>query len=151
MVEILFPTMAKIVLKKDELGFLNNFISKGKRDVRELNRARALMYANEGKTEEEIKEILGICRATVSNIKRRYRDGGLEKAIYDEPRPGQPKKYDMNDEAEIIALACTEPPKGNERWTGRLLTKTLKKKKGFETVNRESIRLILKKTTQNHG
>lgn len=143
--------MEKIKLNNQELEFLKEFVSKGERKARQISRARILIYTNEGMTEEDISITLNICRATVSNIKKRYRMGGLEKALYDDPRPGQPKKYDMNDEAEIIALACTKPPVGYDRWTVRLLTKTMKKRKGLEDINRESIRLILKKTRQNHG
>jgi transposase len=143
--------MIKISLKDEELDFLKEFVSKGDRKARQINRARILIFTNEGLTEEEIRITLNICRATVSNIKKRYREEGLEKALYDDPRPGQPKKYDMNNEAEIIALTCTKPPVGHDRWTVRLLTKTLKKREGLEKINRESIRLILKKTRQNHG
>ena len=55
-------------------------------------RARILLLVNEGRTEIEIKDILGISRATVSNIKKRYREEGLQSALADKERPGQPKK-----------------------------------------------------------
>jgi transposase len=99
----------------------------------------------------EIKDVLGISRATVSNVKKRYRKGGLGPALKEKPRPGQPKKYTVKEEAEIIATACTSPPKGRKRWTIRLLVDELKKKKGFETINRESVRLILKKRKLSLG
>ena len=76
---------------------------------------------------------------------------GIEFALKDKPRPGQPKKYTEKHEAEIIALACMKAPEGFERWSLELMTSELKKKKGFETINRESIRLVLKKAKQNHG
>jgi putative transposase len=143
--------MEKIKLTNQELKYLKEFVSKGERKARQINRARILIFTNEGMTEEDISNTLHICRATVSNIKKKYRKGGLENALYDDPRSGQPKKYDLIDEAEIIALACTDPPVGHDRWTVRLLTTTMKKRKGLEDINRESVRLILKKTTQNHG
>jgi putative transposase len=143
--------MKRIKLSNQELEYLKEFVSKGERNAREITRARILLHISEGMTEEDTSNTLNICRSTVSNIKKRYRMGGLEKALYDDPRPGQPKKYDINDEAEIIALACTDPPIGHDKWTVRLLTKTLKKRNGLEDINRESVRLILKKTTQNHG
>jgi hypothetical protein len=46
---------------------------------------------------------------------------------------------------------CSDPPKGRKNWSIRLVSETLRKKDGFENINRESIRLILKKTKQNHG
>jgi transposase len=110
-----------------------------------------LLQINREKTEMEIKEILGISRATVSNIKKRYRNEGLQNSLIDKPRTGQPKKYSERHEPEIIAQACTKPPDGRKRWSLTLLTEEMRKKPGFKTINRESIRLILKKPRQNLG
>ena len=63
----------------------------------------------------------------------------------------QPKKYDEKKRVEIVAFACTKAPEGRKRWTVRLLAEELSKQKGFETVNRETIRLVLKKTKLNLG
>jgi len=99
----------------------------------------------------EIKELLGISRATVSNIKYRYRKEGLQNSLTDKPRHGQPKKYSEKHEMKIIAQACIKPPDGRKRWSLTLLTEEMRKKQGFETINRESVRLILKKAKQNLG
>jgi putative transposase len=106
---------------------------------------------HDGMTEMDIKGTLGICRATVSNIKRRYREDGLQCALSEKPRSGQPKKYTEAQEAEIIALACTSPPKGRVRWTIRLLAEKLNEREGFETINRETVRLVLKKAKLDLG
>lgn len=143
--------MKRIKLNDEEAEFLKSFVRKGHKSARELTRARILLLVNEGRTETEIKDVLGICRATVSNVKKRYREGGLDSALKEKPRPGQPRKYSDKEEAEIIATACTSPPKGRKRWTVRLLTDELKKKKGFKTINRESVRLILKKRELSLG
>ena len=143
--------MGRIKLSDEEIEYLKAFVKKGRKSARELTRARILLLVNGGRTEMEIKDILGISRATVSNIKKRYREEGLQSALTDKPRPGQPKKYTNRHEVEIIALACTKSPDGRKRWSLTLLTEELKKKKGFETINRETIRLILKKAKQNHG
>ena len=110
-----------------------------------------MLLINQGKTEMEIKEILGISRATVSNIKNRYRNEGLKDTLIEKPRPGQPKKYDERHEPLIIAQACVKPPEGRKRWTLKLLTEEMRKKEGFETITHESIRLILKKAELNLG
>ena len=143
--------MEKIKLPDEDVNYLNAFVKKGKKSARELTRAHILLLVNKGRTENEIKAILGISRATVSNVKKRFREEGLQSALTEKSRPGQPKKYTERQEAEIIAQACTESPVGNKRWTLTLLTEEMKKKKGFETINRESIRLILKKAKLNLG
>ena len=143
--------MEKIKLTENEVEYLNNFVKKGRKSARELTRAHVLLLVNDGKTEIEIKDMLRISRATVSNIKKRYRKEGLQNALAEKPRSGQPKKYVEMHEAEIIAQACTESPGGRKRWTLELLTEEIRKKDGFETINKESIRLILKKAKLNLG
>ncbi len=143
--------MDKINLKEKEVEYLHDFLKKGRKSARELTRAHILLFTHEGKTEMEIKDTLRISRATVSNTKRRYREEGLQNALTEKPRSGQPKKYTNKQEAEIIAMACTDPPKGRKRWTIRLLTERMKRRKGFKTINRETIRLTLKKAKLSLG
>jgi putative transposase len=143
--------MGRIKLTEKEVEYLSAFVKKGRKSARELTRAHVLLLVSGGRTETEIKDTLGISRATVSNIKKRYREEGLQSALTDKPRPGQPKKYTERHNAEIIAQACTKSPDGSKRWSLTLLTEEMRKKEGFETINRESIRLILKKAKQNLG
>ena len=137
--------MVNINLKKNELKFLTKFIRKGQKNARSLTRARILLLANQGKGDTEIAEILGVGRFTALRIRKRYLEEGLQSALVDKPRTGQPEKYSEKHKAEIIAQACTQPPEGRKRWSLALLCEELRKKEGFETINRESIRLILNK------
>ena len=66
-------------------------------------------------------------RSTIWRIKHNYNVRGLDHALNDRDRPGAPIKYDEKVEAEIIALACSECPKGKLRWTIELLTHNAKK------------------------
>jgi transposase len=143
--------MGRIKLTEKEVEYLSVFVKKGRKSARELTRAHVLLLVNKGRTEMEIKDTMGISRATVSNIKKRYREKGLQSALKEKPRSGQPPKYTKRHEAEIIAQACTKSPDGSKRWSLTLLTEELRKKEGFETINRESIRLILKKAKRNRG
>lgn len=137
--------MLNIELKADEVTFLTNFLKKGKKNARSLTRARILLLANQGKGNTEIAKILGISRSTALSIRKRYLKEGLQSALLDKPRPGQPEKYNEKHVAEIIAQACTKPPEGRNRWSLALLREELRKKEGLETINKETIRLILKK------
>ncbi|MDN5310598.1 MAG: hypothetical protein PWP14_1992 [Methanolobus sp.] len=143
--------MVKITLGEKEVQNLKEFVKKGQKDAREITRARILLLANKGKTDTEIVELLDVGRNTVGRIKKRCLEGGLQSALEDKPRTGQPVKYSEKHAAEIIAQACTTPPDGRKKWTLVLLTEEMKKKEGFETINKESIRLILKKAKLNLG
>lgn len=144
-------TSSRVQLKENEIKLLKEQIKKGERKAREVYRANILLLANKCEKDKKIAETLSIHRHTVWRIKKRYKEEGIESALKDKPRSGQPKKYKIKQEAEIAAVACTDPPGGRKRWTLELLQEELRKKEGFETINRESIRLILKKTTQSHG
>ncbi len=124
---------------------LKSVVGKGKKAVREVTRAQILLLAHSGKKNDEIAETLHINRDTVFRVKKRFIEGGLNKAIHDAPRPGQPSKYSEKAKAEVIALACSSPPEGRKRWTVRLIAEELKKRPGLEGINREVVRVILKK------
>jgi len=126
---------------------LKDLIKKSK----EEKRALVLLLIDYGIKNVEIVELLDISPNTVTNIKNNYINGGIEFAIGDKPRSGQPKKYDIEKETEIVALACTDPPEGNKNWTTRLLAEILREQEGFETINRESVRIILKKNQVHLG
>ncbi len=146
-----YVSMEKIKLTEKEVEYLIDFVKRGRKSARELTRARIMLLIHDGKTEMEIKETLHIARATVSNTKKRYREEGLQNALAEKPRSGQPRKYSNKQEAEIIAMACTDPPKGRKRWTLRLLTERMKRRKDFKTIHKETIRLVLKKAKHDLG
>ena len=138
--------MLKFKFEVYDVSFLMDFVRKGHKSARELTRARILLLANEQKRGIDIAKTLGVCRNTVLTIKKRYAEEGLQSALKDKPRPGQPRKYSEKQVAEVIALACTPCPDGRKRWTLTLLRDELRKKEGFETIGKESIRLILKES-----
>ena len=143
--------MIEFKLKPNERKYLQRFIKHGTKKARAIARANALLLMDEGYSQEEISQMTRLHRQSIWRIKKRYLEEDLFSALEEKPRSGQPKKYTVDQEAEIIALACTEPPKGRKRWTIRLLTEELNKKKNFQTINRESVRLILKKAKLNLG
>ena len=137
--------MEKLKLEDDDVKYLQDFVNKGKKNAREITRARILLLANQQKGDTEIAKTLCVSRSTAWRIRNKYLEEGLKIALFDKPRPGQPIKYTERHAAEIIAQVCTKPPAGRRKWTLILLAEEMKKKEGFETINKESIRLILKK------
>ena len=128
-------------LPENDKKALKKFVKKSK----EVLRANILLLLDKDFKNVEIAEILDIDPNTVRNIEKRYLEGGYGYALYDKPRSGQPKKYGIEEETVIAALACTDPPEGHKRWTIRLLAETLRDEKGFESITHQSVRIILKK------
>ncbi len=118
---------------------------------RKLYRINILLLSNSKKQDKDIADFLGVGRTTVWRTKEKYLNKGIEFALSEQPRSGQPRKYNQHYETVLVALACSKAPEGRSRWTLRLLSKVMKKQEGLKTINRESIRLMLKKTNVSLG
>ena len=141
----------QIRLATTDRRFLEDFRTKGQHSARELTRAHILLALEAQLPTAQIQQVLGVSRMVVWRTQSAYREKGLDYALYDASRPGQPTKYSTDQQAEVVALACSEPPAGAVRWTIRSLTIAARHRPKLEGVNRESIRQILKKTSVNLG
>ncbi len=144
-------TKSEIKLKTHEIKFIHKYKKAGGHSLREYNRANILLLLHKGKMETDIADFLDIERTTIWRTKQKYLDDGVKKALEEKERSGQPIKYNTPQKTEIIATACSKAPEGRSRWTLQLLTDTLKEQKGLTTINKETIRLILKKTNVSLG
>ena len=135
----------RIALEKEEAHTLETIISKGRSPARVITRARVLLLANVNgpkKTNKAISEILMLAKTTPKDIRKRYCERGLDGALYDAPRPGQPKKWSGKEKAEITAIACTEPKDGPSRWTLDLLKEEVEEKLK-KTIGRTTLHKVL--------
>lgn len=110
-----------IQLSKTEQAPLHAIIRRGKHNVRVVNRAHILLHSHRKESKDTIAKRLGISRSTVQRIRDKYNEGGIDRALYDAPRSGQPPKITDAGEAHLVALATSSPPEGAERWTLELL------------------------------
>ena len=141
----------KIRLKNKDKIYLEKFVKTGQRSAKEIERGYVLLALHDGKQHQDIMDFYRVGRTSIWRLKNKFDEQGLEKALKDEPRSGQPIKYKDKEESEIVALACTESPEGRARWTLNLLQEKLQKIKGMNTINRETIRLTLKKRNVSLG
>ena len=137
----------EVCLNEEQRTFLKNLTKKGKESARKINRAKVLLLSDEGKKDREIMETLRISDGTIERVRKRFVLEGLNVAINEKPRPGQPKKLDGRGEAILIATACSNPPEGRVDWSIRLLADKLVEL----NVKRETIRTTLKKMKLNRG
>jgi transposase len=111
----------RVELSQAERGELTAMLSKGKRAARKLKRARILLPADAGRSDEEIARAVAVGGSTVHRTKRRFVEGNLERALSEDPRPGAERKLAGKEEASLVATACAKPPEGRARWTLELL------------------------------
>lgn len=140
-----------VQLSTQEREQLQGIIRSGKNKARKITRCRILLLADEskGKTDQEIADALNVCLATIFGIRRRYSQEGLESAINERPRTGQPPKFKGKAAAKITAIACSKPPAGQAKWTLRLLADRAVELKIVDSISHQSVSNILKKTSSN--
>ncbi len=145
-----------VELSKDERERLHKFISAGTAPARMLNRARILLKADVGEhaggqalIDLEIAEMLDTSTATVQRVRERFCRQGFDAALERSmPDRVYKRSFDGRAEARLIALACSEPPEGRDRWSLRLLAdKAVELGVVEEVVSHETIRKTLKKTS----
>ena len=134
-------------LTEEERTSLLDLIKSGEHSARKLNRARILLLANEGETDEKIAQVLYTSVPTVQRTRQRFVEGNLERALNERPRLGSLllKKLNEKGEAVLETLARSEPPEGRKRWTLQLLADRLVILKVVGSISRETVRLELKK------
>jgi transposase len=140
-----------VKLTAQERKKLLAIVSKGQNKASVIRRAHILLKSDEGKTDQEIVEMLYSSEDTISRTRQRFYEEGLEAALEDKPHPDTESKLDDGQEAYLVALACSAPPSGRRRWTLELLAKELIKEGIVEGISAETVRLMLKKTNSSLG
>jgi len=138
-------------LTKKDRETLEEFRAKGSHMARQTNRAHILIALERKVPESQIMAVLGLGRTAIWRTRAAYLQGGLGFALHDVPRPGKPKQYQTDDEAQVAALACSAPPEGATRWTVALLTEAARNHPNMAGISRESVRRFLKKTALSPG
>jgi transposase len=126
---------------------LLTLLHRGKANARTLTRARILLKADEGWTDEAIVAALDTSLSTVERVRRRFAAGGLPKVLRDKPQPGRPRALSSHQSAHLIAIACSPVPDGHDHWTVRLLADKAVELGFVEGISPETIRQVLKKTS----
>lgn len=138
-------------LNKRDRRIVDEFRAKGLHRAREFNRAHILAALDRRLPEQQIMEVLNVGRTALWRTRTAYLKGGVDFALHDEARPGKPKTYQADAEAQVTALACSAAPPGAQRWTVVLLTEAARRHPQMKKISRETIRRILKKTSSSPG
>jgi transposase len=144
-----------VLLTDEQRTHLDKMIRSGSRCARQLARARILLLADqssgEHRTDRQIAEAVRVCPLTVSRVRHRFLEEGLDVALTEKPRPGHPPKITGEVEAQLITLACSDPPEGQARWTLRLLADRLVELECVSSLSHVAVGNALKKTNSSLG
>ena len=130
-------------LPKRHRDKMDAVLSGGIQPVRVVLRALALRQLHDGKPASEVAANVRLTSKAVREIGRRYEDQGLDRALYDQERPGAAPLLDPAQRKRIIAMVCSDPPEWFARWTVRLIAEEAVKRKLVPWVGRETIRILL--------
>lgn len=143
----------EVTLSASENEYLQGILKKGRHSVRKVKRARILLLLADGVSAEEIVSKADVVMSTVYKVWNRYLEVGKDakEAIEEKSRSGQPPKLTDEVKAKITALACSNPPEGNEYWTLRMICDKIVELGHVEKISTEPVRRYLKKSSLSLG
>ena len=116
--------VALIRLTEEEVKTLQEWTRRGKSENRLVERARIILLAHAGQTNQQIAEKLRTRTARVSKWRQRFAAKRMQ-GLGDGVRSGKPAKYDQSTEKAVLTLLDEPAPKGYSQWNGRLLAEAL--------------------------
>jgi transposase len=146
-----------VKLVEEERIMLLNLVSAGKAPARKLTHARILLKADCGQdrggwTDEAIRDALDVSLSTIGRVRQMFVEEGLDAALNRRrARNTRSRRLDGAQEAHLIALTCSQPPEGRDRWTLRLLADKMVELEHADSVSHETVRQVLKKTNLSLG
>ena len=143
-------------LTVEERSLLESLTAAATTPARTQTHARILLKADCGPDgpawpDHAIREALEVSLPTIQRVRQTLVLEGFEAALHRKRPPSRLRKLDGAQEAHLIALACSTPPEGHKRWSLRLLTQRFVELGHVDSVGRETLRQVLKKTTSNRG
>jgi transposase len=142
----------RVTLTDEERTHLTELVTTGRAAARTLTHARLLLKADQAEggpawSDDAIAEALDVSFSTIHRVRQRFVEESLDAALHRRPalRP-RPGKLDGHQEAHLIALACSEPPEGRNRWSLRLLADRMVELGHAQDLSHELVRRTLKKT-----
>jgi transposase len=140
-----------IKLNVEDQEELEGFIRRGKANARTIRRAHLLLKSVEGWSIERIVETFGVSAATVSNVRKRYREGGLSGVLTDKVQQKRRRALSGSEEAGLVAIACSPVPDGHDHWTVRMLQDKLVELGVVDHIGRGTVHALLKKMNLSPG
>jgi putative transposase len=142
----------KVDLSKAERDSLNELIQTEAPRSRRVKHAKILLESDRGMSAARVADWVGVGHATVERTRQRYAESGLEAALKDKARPGVAPKLDGKQAAYVVALACSEAPMGQEKWSMQLLADKLVELGIVDKpVSHDTVGRVLKKMNSSHG
>lgn len=145
------PKIYHVDLTPKQRKDLKKQVRYGRTKTQVITNTHIILKADEGKTDEEIAALQYVGVETVRRVRQRYWKGGLEYALNGNPYPPREPKLSDEQEAYLIALACSDAPEGYARWTIEMLAERMLADGKIDTISPSKVQMTLKKTNSSPG
>ena len=140
------PRQPTVILTDNERTILETFVHRGKANARTLTRARLLLKSADGWSTSALVTAFDVCEATVTNVRRRFTQGGLEAVLHDKVQQCRRSALSGLQTAHLIAIACSPSPDGHDRLPVRHLAQKAVELVFVANISPTTIHEMLKKT-----
>jgi transposase len=147
----------RVVLTDADRQRLTHLIARGAAPARAQTHARILLKADQSPagpawTDAAIATALEVSERTVIRVRQAWTTEGFAAAIHRRrPRATRPRRLDGAQEAQLVALVCSAPPAGHQRWSLRLLATKAVELAIVDGIAPNTVRTVLKKTNSSPG
>jgi len=145
------PDVLAVTLTPEDQATLRTFLQQSKSNGRTLTRARVLLKASEGWSDAELMRAFDVCQKTARRVRQRFQQGGLPAVLEEQHQTRRRQALTGAQAAHLIAIACTPAPTGHDHWTIRLLADKAVELGFVESIAKDTIQRLLKKTNSNPG
>lgn len=140
-------------LTNEEIDYLQSLVRTRTIQAQVVDRAKMLLYKAQGESNGDIATRLNVNINTVKLCLSKFKEGGVQRALFDDQRNGRPVVITDDAVAWIIDIACQRPADlgySQELWTLKNLHQHIQnhaEEVGFtrlKTITKPMIQKILK-------
>jgi transposase len=142
---------ATVTLSALDLSRLYTVVHRGHTTARTRTRAQVLLKLGAGWSETKVEEAFDVCRNTIKRVRARFLEGGVNAVLTDKVQARRRQALTGEQQAHLIAIACSPVPDGHDHWTLRLLAGQAVELGFVERISPETIRALLARTSSSLG
>jgi transposase len=150
------PRKVVVRLTEEQRETLTRLVRTGTHPAAMIRRAQILLKADadgpDGWSDIRIGKTLGCSFMTVRRVRQQFVADGPDATLHRKrPTGRQYRKLDGKQEAQLIAIACSQAPEGRARWTMKLLAGRLVELEVVGSIDPATVWRTLKKTRSSRG
>jgi len=144
-------TSPTITLTDTDRARLQTVVHRGHTSARTRTRAQVLLKLGAGWSDTAVGAAFDVCRNTVKRVRSRFLEGGVDAVLTDQVQARRHQALTGEQQAHLIAIACSPVPDGHDHWTLRLLAGKAVELGFVEHISPETIRALLRRTSSSRG